>query len=144
MDYTIRQMTLDDYDKAYSLWDATDGVSLAAEDSRDTLELYLRRNQGLCFVATVDGQLVGTVLCGHEGRRGILRHLAVAPQFRGKGIARTLVNECLSALAREGIHTCNTFVLESNVEGRRFWEHMGWGVHQDRFHLMQTRTKAEE
>ena len=144
MDYTIRQMTLDDYDEAHSLWNATNGICLDEEDSRDAIELYLRRNQVLCFVATENGQLVGTVLCGHEGRRGILRHLVVSPEFRGKGIGRNLVNECRSALAREGIRKCNTFVLDSNVEGRRFWEHMGWCVLEDNFRLMQIPTKLEE
>ena len=144
MDYAIRQMILDDYDDAHSLWDATDGICLDDGDSRDAIGLYLRRNQGLCFVATVNGQLVGTVLCGHEGRRGILRHLVVAPEFRGKGIGSTLVDHCRSALAREGIRKCNTFVLDSNVAGRQFWEHMGWCMLEDDFRLMQIPTKPEE
>jgi len=143
MTYTIRQMTLDDYTPAYSLWQATDGVCLDEEDSLDGITLYLRRNQGLCFVATVDGRLVGTVLCGHEGRRGILRHLVVAPDFRGKGIAKALVDHSRSALAREGIRKCNTFVLDSNVEGRQFWEHTGWCVLDDNFSLMQIQTEPQ-
>jgi ribosomal protein S18 acetylase RimI-like enzyme len=141
MDYTIRQMMLDDYDRAYALWRTADGVCLDEEDSRDGIALYLRRNQGLCFVAIVGEQLVGTVLCGHEGRRGILRHLVVAPDFRGKGIARDLINHCRAALAREGIRKCNIFVLDSNVEGRRFWEHMGWRLLEDDFRLMQIPTE---
>ncbi len=144
MDYTVRQMTMDDYDQAYSLWRATDGVCLDEEDNRDGIALYLQRNQGLCFVATVGEPLVGTVLCGHEGRRGILRHLVVAPDFRGRGIARALVSHCRAALAREGIQKCNTFVLDSNVRGRRFWEHMGWHVLEDDFRLMQIPTVGQE
>jgi GNAT superfamily N-acetyltransferase len=144
MDYSIRQMTLDDYEQAYSLWDATDGVCLDGSDSRDGITLYLRRNQGFCFVATVGGGLVGTVLCGHEGRRGILRHLVVSPAFRGKGIARDLINHARSALAEEGIRRCNTFVLNSNVVGRQFWARMGWRLLDDDFRLMQITTGTEE
>jgi len=140
MTATIRQMTLDDYEQAYALWRATDGLCLEEEDSRDGIALYLRRNRGLCFVATVDEQIVGTVLCGHEGRRGILRHLVVSPDARGNGIARDLVNHSLAALAREGIRKCNTFVLDSNSDGRRYWEHTGWRVHEDNFRLMQIPT----
>ena len=144
MDYTIRQMALDDYEHAYALWRATDGICLDEEDGPDGIALYLRRNQGFCFVATVNKQLVGTVLCGHEGRRGILRHLVVSPDFRGKGIARDLINHCRSALARAGIRKCNTFVLDSNVAGRQFWEHMGWRLHEDDFHLMQIPTEWKD
>ena len=144
MDYIIRQMTLEDYEPAYALWRATDGVCLDEEDSRDGIALYLRRNQGLCFVATVGKQLVGTVLCGHEGRRAILRHLVVSPDFRGRGIARDLINHSRSALAREGIRKCNTFVLDSNVAGRQFWEHMGWRLLDNDFRLMQIRTGTED
>jgi ribosomal protein S18 acetylase RimI-like enzyme len=143
MDYTIRQMTLDDYEQTYALWRATDGVCLDEGDSRDGIALYLRRNQGLCFVAIVGGQLVGTALCGHEGRRGILRHLVVSSDCRGKGIARALVNHCRAALAREGIRKCNTFVLDSNASGREFWKHMGWCLLEDDFRLMQIPTADE-
>jgi ribosomal protein S18 acetylase RimI-like enzyme len=144
MDYSIRQMTLDDYDEVYRLWTQTDGLSLEEGDTRDAIALYLNRNDGLCFVAVVDDRIVGTVLCGHEGRRGILRHLGVDPSFRKRGIAQSLVTECLSALARAGIRKCNTFVLESNVEGRRFWEHLGWHVLEDNYRTMQIPTRPEQ
>jgi len=144
MDYMIREMRIEDYAPAYSLWRATEGVSLDDEDSRDGIALYLRRNQGLCFVAIVGQQIVGTVLCGHEGRRGILRHLVVAPDFRGKGIARDLINHARSALAHEGIRKCNTFILGSNVAGREFWKHMGWRLLEDDFLLMQIQTEGAD
>ena len=140
MNYTIRQMALTDYDQAYELWRATEGVYLDEEDSREGITLYLRRNHGLCFVATVGARLVGTVLCGHEGRRGILRHLVVAPEYRTQGIATDLINHVRSALAKEGIRKCNTFVLDSNLDGRKFWEHMGWHRLDDDFQLLQINT----
>jgi ribosomal protein S18 acetylase RimI-like enzyme len=80
------------------------------------------------------------VLFGHEGRRGILRHLAVKRKSRDQGIARALVNKCLSSLANQGIKKCNTFVLDKNVWGRRFWEHLGWYVIEDNYRTMQIPT----
>jgi predicted N-acetyltransferase YhbS len=94
MDYSVREMTIDDYGEVYHLWEQTEGLSLEEGDSRDAIKIYLRRNQGFCFVACVQGRVVGTVLCGHKGRRGILRHLAVTRECRGKGIARGLINHC--------------------------------------------------
>lgn len=140
MDYMIREMRIDDYEDVYRLWEQTEGLTLEESDSREDIEIYLRRNQGLCFVACIGNQIVGTVLCGHEGRRGILRHLAVKRKFRDQGIARALVNKCLSSLANQGIKKCNTFVLDKNVWGRRFWEHMGWYVIEDNYRTMQIPT----
>jgi len=137
-------MTPADYDQAYALWRTTDGVCLDEEDSREGISLYLRRNQGMCFVATVDNAVVGTVLCGHEGRRGLLRHLVVATHFRRNGIARDLIEHTRSALAREGIRKCNTFVFDSNVAGRQFWDYMGWRLLDDDFRVMQIPTEGTD
>jgi ribosomal protein S18 acetylase RimI-like enzyme len=138
----IRPMTIADYDAAYALWSETEGVSLGDDDTLERIALYLKRNSGLCFVATVDGDLVGTVLCGHEGRRGILRHLAVKRTVRRQGVARDLVNECLAALARQGIRKCNIFVLDDNPDGLRFWEHMGWYRLEDNYRTLQHLTDS--
>lgn len=140
MNYMIREMRIDDYEDVYRLWEQTEGLTLEESDSREDIEIYLRRNQGLCFVVCSDDRIVGTVLCGHEGRRGILRHLAVKRKSRDQGIARALVNKCLSSLANQGIKKCNTFVLDKNVWGRRFWEHMGWYVIEDNYRTMQIPT----
>jgi ribosomal protein S18 acetylase RimI-like enzyme len=144
MSCSIRQMTIDDYDEVYRLWGETEGLSLEEGDSRHAIELYLNRNQGFCFVATIQGRIIGTALCGHDGRRGILRHLVVDPTFRGRRVARSLVTECLSSLARAGITKCNTFVLDSNVEAQRFWERMGWYLLEDNYRTIQTVTKPKE
>ncbi len=143
VDYFVRQMTLDDYDEVYRLWEKAEGISLEESDTRDAISIYLNRNQGLCFVACMGDQIVGTVLCGHEGRRGILRHLVVKKEVRRKGIARAMVKECLLALAKEGIKRCNTFVEDTNVEGRRFWEHMGWSVLEDNYRTLQILTPQD-
>ena len=140
IDYSIRQMTMDDYDEMYQLWEKTPGLIVEESDGREDIAIYLKRNSGLCFVAVSDGRIVGTVLCGHEGRRGIMRHLAVKQEFRGRGIARALIDACLEGLAQEGIKKCNTFVLDKNKEGRRFWEHMGWYILDDDYRTMQIPT----
>lgn len=109
-------------------------------DSKEAIAIYLRRNRDFCFVAYTGDQIVGTILCGHEGRRGILRHLAVRKNYRQADIARVLIERSLSALAKAGIMKCNLFVLNTNVEGRSFWEHLGWHVLEDNFRMLQTTT----
>jgi ribosomal protein S18 acetylase RimI-like enzyme len=143
VNYNIRQMTMDDYEEVYRLWEKAEGISLEESDTREAISIYLNRNRGLCFVACIRDQIAGTVLCGHEGRRGILRHLVVKKEFRRKGIARALISQCLSALAKEGIQKCNTFVEDTNVEGRRFWEHMGWHMLEDNYRTLQIPTRQD-
>jgi ribosomal protein S18 acetylase RimI-like enzyme len=76
-------------------------------------------------VAVVKNRVVGSVLCGHDGRRGILRHLAVAKRYRKQGIARALIAKVIASLREQGIRKCNIQVLDDNAAGRRFWEHVG-------------------
>ena len=87
---------------------------------------FLARNPGLSFVAEEEGRIVGAVLCGNDGRRGFLHHLAVEKDRRRSGIGRDLVERCLSALAAAGFRKCHLFVLADNIEGQRFWRKIGW------------------
>jgi ribosomal protein S18 acetylase RimI-like enzyme len=115
MSYPIRIMSQDDYDSAYRLWSTAKGMSLGEDDNRDGIALYLPRNPKSCFVALDATEIVGVVLSGHEGRRGMLRHVAVRREYRKRGIATSLVRACFQALSAEGIRKCNIFVLDDNA-----------------------------
>jgi len=80
----------------------------------------------MSFVAEDEGRIVGAVLCGSDGRRGFLHHLAVEKTSRRSGVGRRLVESCLEALAGAGLRKCHLFVLADNVEGQRFWKRIGW------------------
>lgn len=126
MTVTISPMTPADYAEARSLWEATPGIGLSEADSREGVVAFLERNPGLSLVAREDGRLVGTVLCGHDGRRGYLHHLAVAPPHQGQGLGRELVARCLAGLAAAGIQKCHAWVYAANREGQGFWQKIGW------------------
>ena len=91
MNITIREMVIEDYDDMLSLWMSIEELIIDDVDSKSDIDFYLDRNRGLSSVALVSGAIVGTVLCGHDGRRGLLRHLAVKPELRRQGIARMLI-----------------------------------------------------
>ncbi len=126
MTITISPFTIDLYDQVMELWQQTEGVGLSNADSRDSIQAYLDRNPGMSFIAEVDGKLVGAVLCGHDGRRGYVHHLAVHPDYRRQGIGRRLVDRCLSALQDGGIQKGHLFIFHENVDGISFWEDIGW------------------
>ena len=120
-----------DYDDAVALWQATEGMGLSAADAPERIAAYLARNPGMSFTAREDGLLVGAVLCGHDGRRGYLHHLAVRADRRGQGIGSELARRALEALAAAGIDKCHLFVIRDNQAGAAFWRKVGWVERDD-------------
>jgi ribosomal protein S18 acetylase RimI-like enzyme len=121
-----RTMTLDDYDAAVRLWTSAEGVRIRDADSREGIGKYLSRNPGLSFVAEDSGQLVGTIMAGHDGKRGYIQHLSVAESQRRRGIGSTLVKLCIDALKQEGILKSHLMILVENEVGKQFWSSLGW------------------
>lgn len=125
--FVLRAMSIADYDEVLALWRISEGVGLSDADSRTAIDAYLERNPAMSFVArAADHNLIGAVLCGHDGRRGFLHHLAVRSDLRHFGIGRALVDACLSALQSVGIDKCHLFVYVENRAGRAFWQACGW------------------
>jgi len=126
MGANLREFTMADYDGAIDLWKASEGIGLSEADERQNIAHFLAHNPGMSLVAEENGRIVGAVLCGNDGRRGYLHHLAVARSHRGAGLGRALVDRCLTALAAAGMKKCHIFVIAANVEGERFWKKVGW------------------
>lgn len=119
-------MHISDYDGIIALWCDCDGISLRDADSCQSTEKYLERNPGLSFVAEDESGIIGTLMAGHDGRRGYIQHLAVASGVRGKGVGRKLVELCLDALKSQGIVKSHVHVLGDNKTGRAFWTNRNW------------------
>jgi ribosomal protein S18 acetylase RimI-like enzyme len=124
-------MTEEDIPAALALWQGMPGIGLRDADNPASLSRYLARNPGCSFVAIRGGDLLGVSLAGHDGRRGYLHHVAVAPEHRRHGIGRTLVERCLAALRAAGIEKVNFWVKTDNAEGLKFWERLGGQLRTD-------------
>jgi N-acetylglutamate synthase len=124
--YTTQLMTIADFDEVTELWRNTDGIGVSESDAQSAIAFYLERNPGLSRVIRRNKEIVATILCGHDGRRGYLYHLAVAALHRKKGLGKKLVAECLADLERLGIRRCNILVFTDNADGEAFWLHHGW------------------
>jgi len=127
----IEPFGMDCYDEAVSLWNRTPGMGISSADERGPMAAFLKRNPGLSFAVWSGSALVGTILCGTDGRRGFLYHLAVDSAYRRRGLGRRLVARSLAALKAAGIDKCHLFVIVENASGAAFWEASGWTLRKD-------------
>lgn len=135
INFAIRPVFIDDYDGIYALWYSTEQsrrVMNPVDDSRDGIERYLKRNPSTCFLAYIncetDGseKIIGVILTGHDGRRAIVHHMCVHPDYRRNGIARMLVHMAEDALRKEGISKIFGLVYKDNDDANSFWEEQGY------------------
>ena len=122
----IREFSINDYDAAIELWQRVEGLEIAEGDDREGVAQFLARNPGLSRVATDGSVIVGVALCGHDGRRGHVYHLAVDPAYRGRGLGKRLLDEALADLRRTGVKRVIIMVADDNASGRQFWKRSGF------------------
>ena len=128
----IRKMLFSDYDNVYNLWLNTPGMGLnTIDDSRKGIEKYMIRNPNTCFVAEKDGEIVGVILSGHDGRRGLIYHMAVKASERGQGVGNDLLDHAMGALNNEGITKVYVIIFKNNAAGNAFWEKRGFAIPEE-------------
>jgi ribosomal protein S18 acetylase RimI-like enzyme len=127
----IRAFTPADYDSVTRLWQQSEGVTLRDVDAREPLTAYLEQHRDLSFVAVDGDVIVGAVLCGTDGRRGYLQHLAVAMSHRSNGIGRELAERSVAALSARGVDKCHLMVVAENAGAKAFWSRLGWKDRDD-------------
>ena len=121
-----REFSINDYDAAVALWQRVEGLEIAEGDDKQSVAQFLARNPGLSRVAIDRSRTVGVALCGHDGRRGHIYHLAVDPAYQRRGLGKRLLDECLESLRRTGVKRVIIMVADNNPRGRSFWRRCGW------------------
>jgi ribosomal protein S18 acetylase RimI-like enzyme len=121
-----REFSINDYDAAIDLWQRVEGLEIAEGDDREGIAQCLARNPGLSRVATDGSAIVGVALCGHDGRRGHIYHLAVDPAYQRRGLGKRLLDESFEDLRRIGVKRVIIMVADDNPSGREFWKRSGY------------------
>ena len=125
-------MTLNDYEKVHDLWMKIKGFAIRSiDDSKEGVERFLNRNPGISVVAEEDGKIIGAILCGHDGRRGCMYHVCVDPDYRLKGIGKSMVVFAMEALKKEKINKVSLIAFTKNDIGNAFWKEIGWTKRED-------------
>ncbi len=128
----IRIMTINDYEGIIGLWKEEGKVPLnSTDDSLEGITRYLKRNPKTSFVAENGGKIVGTIMSGHDGRRGFFHHVYVSLKYRKQGIGVKLVESAMNALKEEGISKTALVVFSDNEQGNGFWKHIGFTTRND-------------
>ena len=116
-----RDFSIDDYDATLQLWQRVEGLEVAEGDDKEGVAQFVARNPGLSRVAIDGSTVIGVAMCGHDGRRGYIYHLAVDPVYQGGGLGKRLLDECLAGLRRAGLKRALILVASDNARGRKFW-----------------------
>lgn len=119
----------EDYPTVYALWNSVGpGIHVRRSDDPDQIVRKLERDPDLFLLAELDGQVVGTVLGGFDGRRGMVYHLAVAEAYRQRGIGTSLMDELEARLRQKGCLRYYLLVTNDNLDAVRFYQTRGWEV----------------
>lgn len=130
--YTVRTMTIEDYPGVRALWMTIKGFAIRSiDDSEEGVARFLRRNPTTSVVAEEEGEIVGAILCGHDGRRGCLYHVCVREDKRMNGIGKAMVVHCMEALKKEQISKVSLIAFTVNDIGNAFWRCIGWTKRED-------------
>ncbi|WP_237046419.1 GNAT family N-acetyltransferase [Aquipseudomonas alcaligenes] len=136
----MRAATPADHAALFALWRSVPGIQLRAEDEYEPFCRYLERNPGLSLLVEAEGRPIASLLAGHDGRRGYLHHLVVAPAWRGRGLASALLAEVLARLAEQGVRKSHVFVLGAAPEALAFWRARDEWLARDDIEVFSTRS----
>ncbi len=128
----IRPMRMSDYEEVHALWMTIHGFGIRAiDDGAEDVERFINRNPETSVVAVTDGRIVGSILCGSDGRQGTLYHVCVAGDYRRMGIGRQMVGYCMRQLREMRINKVSLVAFTSNQVGNAFWRSIGWKKRED-------------
>ncbi len=122
---TLRNWDPNDYSQACELWKKC-GLTLGASDTEQEIQRLIDRNPDLSFVADLNGEIIGTVLGGFDGRRGLIHHLAVEEKFRGKGIGEALIVLLEEEMRKMKIVKINFWLESTNKSLINYYEKLGY------------------
>lgn len=116
-----------DYPSVYELWESMEkGVKVGRSDTPAEIEKKISRDPDLFLVAEADDGIIGSVIGGFDGRRGLIYHLAVSASFRGKGVGSRLMDEVEARLRAKGCLKCYLMVAPDNTEVEGYYQQRGW------------------
>ena len=117
----------EDYPAVVALWQRCGpGVQLSRSDQPEEIRKKLEHDPDLFVLAVAESEVVGTVVGGYDGRRGLVYHLAVESAHRRQGLGRRLMAEIEDRLRRRGCLKCYLLVAPEGEQAVEFYRELGW------------------
>lgn len=128
--FRVRRFAASDEDAVAALMKRV--ISPTSSHRHDTSELLLKGslNDGLLFTATINDVPVGFIAAGHDGVRGRLHSLAVAPEHRRRGIGTALVRHAEKKLTHRGCVQISLEVSAVDSGADSFRRALGYSTEQ--------------
>ncbi len=126
--YSIREFNFpQDYPAVIALWQAAgEGIQIRRSDRLEEIQKKVQRDPDLFLLAEHQGKVIGSVMGGFDGRRGMMYHLAVALEYRKQGLATLLVEELEKRLRMKGCIRYYLLVTKDNHTAIQYYENHGW------------------
>ena len=121
-----------DFEAVHALWlEIHNFAKRSIDDSKEGVSRFLKRNPKTSIVAVADGRIVGSILCGHDGRTACFYHVCVKEEFRKQGIGKAMVTAAMRALQKEKVNKISLVAFRDNAVGNQFWHEEGWKMRED-------------
>ena len=128
----IRLMTIEDYEQVKNLWMSISGFGIRSiDDSYEGIDRFIKRNPDTSIVAEQDGEIVGSILCGHDGRTACFYHVCVRADKRRQGIGKSMAVAAMRQLHSEHVNKISLIAYKHNEVGNQFWHKAGWTLRED-------------
>jgi ribosomal protein S18 acetylase RimI-like enzyme len=128
----IRQIKIDDYEQLLALWSKA-GLPFKPKgrDNRKAMAKEMAANPGFFLGAVLDNQLVGAVVISCDLRKGWINRLAVNPAYRGRGVAKKLIDESEKTLRKRGVRIFCALIENDNIVSKNLFKKYGYVEHHD-------------
>lgn len=131
-EFQVRSMEEKDFEAVHALWLEIHNFAIRSiDDSKEGVSRFLKRNPKTSIVAVADGRIVGSILCGHDGRTACFYHVCVKEEFRKQGIGKAMVTAAMRALQKEKVNKISLVAFRDNAVGNQFWHEEGWKMRED-------------
>ena len=125
-------MTIEDFDEVHALWMTIHGFGIRSIDySKEGVVRFLQRNPGCSVVAVKDDEIIGSILCGHDGRTGCFYHVCVREDMRRHGVGKAMATAAMRILQSEHVNKISLVAFADNDAGNAFWQEEGWTERKD-------------
>lgn len=134
----IRAFRIEDYDQVIKLWQESELEHRPiGRDTRERIAAEIEKETAIFLVAEIDDEIVGTIFCTHDGRKGWLNRLSVLPSMQRKGIASVLIKEGEKRLRELGIGVLCALIWRSNSTSKELFEREGYDFLEDALYYVK-------